>query len=1053
MAFQQDVVNGLKWRSIGPHRGGRVVAVAGDVSQRETFYMGACAGGVWKTTDAGTIWRNVSDGFFTTAAVGAIAVSESDPNVIYVGTGETAIRGNVSHGDGVYRSTDAGRSWQNVGLAETRHIGKVIIHPTNPDIVYVAALGHVWGTNEERGVYRTQDGGKTWEQVLFKSARAGSHDLTMDPSNPRILYAAIWQAQRHPHALISGGEDSGIWRSLDGGDTWEDITRNAGLPQGILGKIGVAASGPQPGRVWALVEAHDGALFRSDDYGSTWERVNEEPFLRTRAWYYMHVIADTQDADTCYVMNYNMHKSIDGGKSFTEIPSRHGDEHGLWIDPSDPQRMIKGDDGGATVSYNGGRSWSTIMNQPTAQLYHVTADSDLPYRVYGSQQDNSAISVPSATMVKAIHERDWFAPGGGESGYITIKPSDPNVIVAGAIGSGNFNGRLIHFNRRTQQHRNITVWPDLAGMGTGAGQLKYRFQWTFPVFWSRHEEGALYAAGNRVFKSTDEGLSWQVVSQDLTRNDPSRLEPSGGPITKDNTGAEAYSTIFVLEESPHQRGLFWGGTDDGLVHISEDSGQNWQNITPASLPEWSMISIIDLSQHDPSRAYLAATNYKNDDTKPYLFRTTDFGSTWDDITNGIPDGEFTRVVREDPVQPGLLFAGTETGLFVSFNDGEQWQRIESNFPVVPVHDFIIKDNDLVVATHGRSFWILDDITPLRAIAAGLQDSGVTLLPRGPKLRMKRYDGFGGNAVAGHASYHGTDTSVYAYDLKKNADGSTEEVLLDAGENPPVGVRLYYHLHVRDGATNDVTMTIRDAQGETVRSFRSRPADLTDDKVGNETFIPAVAGLNRFDWDMRLEPASTVPGQKLRPWETPVGPVVLPGTYTVEVTAGERSSTQEVVVQKDPRFEVADADLQTQFDLLVEIRDRLSEVNASIARLRRMREQVETWAGRLNGDAKSDALREQATAISGSLTEIETQLVDTTTATSPLMAPSRLFEKFNALTEFASMGDGLPGRQGFEVFEELSARLAEQQARLSAVAEQDIAAFNAALAEMELAPVG
>ena len=1065
-----SLLQSLKWRSIGPHRGGRVVAVAGDVSDRSTFYMGACAGGVWKTTDGGVIWRNVSDGFFKTAAVGAIAVSESDPNVIYAGMGETAIRGNVSHGDGVYKSTDAGKTWQHMGLTETRHIGDIAIHPTKPDLVYVAALGHVWGPNEERGVFRSKDGGKSWKKVLYKSERAGSHELAMDPSNPRIIYASIWDAQRYPHALRSGGEDSGIWKTTDGGDTWTEITRNPGLPKGVLGKIGLAASGAKDGRVWALVEAHDGALFRSDDGGETWQRLSEEPYLRTRAWYYMHIYADPKDADTCWVLNYGVHKSIDGGKTFEAVPSRHGDEHDLWIDPNDTQRMIKGDDGGACVTWNGGRSWSTIFNQPTAQLYHVTTDENLPYRVYGSQQDNSAISVPSATVEGAIHERDWFEPGGGESGYIAIKPGDANIMVAGAIGSGNFNGRLIHYNRTTGQHRNITVWPELAGMGSGAESYKYRFQWTFPIFWSQHEQDALYVAGNRIFKSLDEGQSWEVVSEDLTRNDPETLKPSGGPITKDNTGAEAYGTIFALEESPHQRGLLWAGTDDGLVKISEDGGRNWQDITPKDLPEWALISIIDPSKHDAGTAYMAATRYKSHDQKPYLFKTKDFGTNWTLIANGIAEDDFTRVIREDPQQPGLLFAGTETGIYVSFDDGENWQRLGGNFPVVPVHDLVVKDDNLVVATHGRSFWILDDLTPFRQIAAGTLDAAgdVVVFPAAPKVRMKVYPGFGSDPAKGYVHYKGVGTSNIAMEVVEKPDGTTETHLLDAGENPPDGLAIQYYL--REKPKEPITLTVRDVDGNEVRTFSSKAekapptgadaegaegaegGSAADEEQKGDTFVPANAGLNRFEWDMRHAPAETAEGMELKPWEKPLGPVVLPGTYTVEVKAGDAASSQQVEVVKDPRVDVSDADLKAQFDMLLQIRDRLSDTTKAVGRVRAMRSQLEDWEKRTKDADNADAIKAAGKAAKDELAAIEKELVDTTTK-SPLMSPSRLFEKLNALTEFVDSADAAPARQSVEVFEKLSAELDEQLQRIDAAVDNQIAAFNAAIKEAELQPVG
>lgn len=1059
----QSLLSSLKWRSIGPHRGGRVVAVAGDVTDRQTYFMGACAGGVWKTTDGGIIWRNVSDGFFKTAAVGAIAVSESDPNVVYAGMGETAIRGNVSHGDGVYKSTNGGKTWENVGLPDSRHIGDILIHPTNPDLVYVAALGHVWGPNEERGVFRTKDGGRSWEKILYKSDHAGSHELAMDPSNPRIIYASIWDAQRYPHSLRSGGDDSGIWKTTDGGDTWVELTRKPGLPKGVLGKIGLAASGAQDGRVWALVEAHDGALFRSDDGGETWQRLSEEPYLRTRAWYYMHIYADPKDADTVWILNYGVHKSIDGGKTFQALPSRHGDEHDLWIDPNDTERMIKGDDGGACVSWNGGRTWSSIFNQPTAQLYHVTTDDSLPYRVYGSQQDNSAISVPSATVEGAIHERDWFEPGGGESGYIALKPGDANIMVAGAIGSGNFNGRLIHYNRTTGQQRNITVWPELAGMGSGAESLKYRFQWTFPIFWSQHEQDALYVAGNRIFKSLDEGKSWEVVSEDLTRNDPETLKPSGGPITKDNTGAEAYGTIFALEESPHQRGLLWAGTDDGLVKISEDGGRNWQDITPSDLPEWALISIIDLSKHDAGSAYMAATRYKSDDQKPYIFKTKDFGTNWTLIANGIPEDDFTRVIREDPQQPGLLYCGTETGLYVSFDDGENWQPMGGNFPVVPVHDLVVKGDNLVIATHGRSFWILDDLTPLRQIAAGTleADGSAVVFPLASKVRMKIYTGFGSDPTPGYVTYTGVGTSQYASELIEKADGTTETHILDAGENPPDALMIQYYLSEKP--KEPIALTIRDADGSVIRSFASKkekpapvegvvPDDTASDDKPGETYVTANAGVNRFGWDMRYAPAEIAEGMEFQPWEKPLGPVVLPGTYTIELTVGDATSSQQVEITKDPRVDVSDADLQAQFDLLLQIRDRLSATTSAIGRIRAMRSQIEGWEKRAKSAANADAVATAGKTARDELTAIEKELIDTTSK-SPLMSPSRLFEKLNALTEFVSSADTAPAQQSIEVYEKLSAELDEQLGRIEAAVSNQVAAFNVAISDANLQPVG
>src|SRR5438105_341826 len=689
----------LEWRNIGPHRGERCVAVAGHPTDVGTFYFGACAGGVFKTTNGGSHWWNISDGFFDTAAVGAIAVSDSDPSIIYVGTGESQIRSNVSHGDCVDRSDDYGQTRRNLGLTPTRHISRVLIHPKNPDVVYVAALGHAWGPNPERGVYRSTNGGESWDLVLHKSDRAGAADLTIDPRNPRTLYAAIWQGRRYPYAAESGGPDSGIWRSTDGGDTWTELTRNPGLPTGLIGRVGVSASPAQPGRVWALVEAEDGAMFRSDDYGDTWEKLSADADLRRRPWYYMHAYADPQDPNTVWVLNLDCWRSLDAGKTFEKIPTPHGDNHGLWIDPRNSNRMIEGNDGGACVTFDGGHTWSSLLNQPTAQFYHVTTDDKVPYGVYGSQQDNWAMRVPSLSFEGAISWRDYIEPGGGESGYIAISKEPPYTVFGGGIGTGLGHGRLIAWNPETGQKRNITPWPEVFGMGAGADSLKYRFQWTFPVETSPHDDSTLYICSNYVHRSTDDGSSWETISPDLTRNDPTKIGPSGGPITADNSGAEIYCTIFAFRESPHERGVFWAGSDDGLIHISRDGGATWQNVTPPELPEWAMISVIEPSPHDAATAYVAATCYKFDDLRPYLFRTNDYGATWTRITAGIPDDEFTRVIREDPNRRGLLYCGTERGIFVSFDDGANWQWLKSNLPITPIWDLVVKGTDVRPVTN------------------------------------------------------------------------------------------------------------------------------------------------------------------------------------------------------------------------------------------------------------------------------------------------------------------------------------------------------------------
>ncbi|MGH2561557.1 MAG: VPS10 domain-containing protein [Thermomicrobiales bacterium] len=1040
-SLRESMMGSLAWRCIGPHRGGRVVAVAGDVADPMTFYFGACAGGVWKTTDGGTYWHNVSDGFFTTAAVGAIAVSASDPNVLYVGTGETCVRGNVSHGDGVYKSTDAGRTWTNVGLPDTRHIGTVVIHPRNPDLVYVAALGHAFGPNEERGVFRSRDSGTNWEKVLHTSPQAGSHDLAMDPNNPRILYAAIWQVQRYPHALVNGGEECGLWRSFDGGDSWEEITRKPGLPTGLLGKIGVAASPAKPGRVWALVEAEDGAVFRSDDYGDTWVRCSEQSLLRTRPWYYMHITADPRNADTVWVQNYSLWKSIDGGATFDRAPTPHGDDHALWIDPNDTRRMIEGNDGGACVTFNGGASWSSIYNQPTAQLYHVTTDDQMPYRVYGSQQDNTAISIPSRSLDGAIHERDWYAPGGGESGYIAIKPDEPwHVVASGPVGRRAYNDIMTHYDHRTGQKRNITVWPELYGWGVGAETLKYRFQWTFPIHFSRHDPRVLYVCSNHVHRSTDLGGSWEVISPDLTRNDPTKLAPSGGPITRDNTGAEVYCTIFAFAESPHQPGLIWAGTDDGLVHLSDDGGQTWRDVTPPDLPAWSLISIIEPSPHDPATAYLAATRYKLDDTRPYLYRTNDEGRTWTRISDGIPEDDFTRVIREDPNRRGLLYAGTETGIYASFDDGASWQRLGGNLPVVPMYDFVIKGVELVVATHGRSFWILDDLTPLHQLKDGIGDEPAYLFQPRSTVRMRVSGGrIWRDPVPATVNYARADTSLVSILPVKQPDGSIVQRYLDAGENPPEGVVIQYALS--EEPADGVSLAVLDATGNELRTFE-----------GEEDKPPARHGVNRFVWNLRLPGTPRVEADDLEPWHRPDGPMVLPGNYQIRLTVDGKSLTRPLAIEPDPRLETTMEELQAQHDLLREILAALTTTNETLNRIDALLAQLATWDRRTAGPAQGGPVREAVIALGDELRAIRGELIDVNMRQSQLW-PSGLHEKLNALFDSVDSADYAPPQQARAVFGELKSRLDGLMVRFDQVSTTRVQSFNDVAQAAGLGPVG
>jgi photosystem II stability/assembly factor-like uncharacterized protein len=1031
----------LELRTIGPFRGGRVVAVSGDPVNPQVFYFGSTGGGVWKTTDGGQYWENISDGFFKRASVGAIAVAPSDPNVIYVGMGETTIRGNVSHGDGVYRSTDGGQTWSHLGLEDTRHIGKIRIHPHNPDLIYVAALGHAHGPNRERGVFRSRDGGKTWENILFLNEEVGSHDIALDPHNPRILYAALWRARRLPYTLNSGGEGCGLYKSTDGGETWTDISRHKGLPTGMLGKIGVTVSGARKDRVWAIVEAEDGAIFRSDDAGTTWERLSDEKDLRKRPWYYQHIYADPQDANTLWILNERCYKSIDGGETFTQISVPHGDYHDLWIDPRDPKRMICGHDGGACVTFNGAESWSSIYNQPTAEFYHVITDNQVPYRVYGSQQDNTTITLPSYSALGAITIADYYEVGGCESGYIAIRPDDPNIVYAGC-----YQGFMTRYDHRTKQTRDISVWPEASG-GWPAQDLNYRFQWTFPIVLSPHDPNVLFATGNHVFRSTNEGASWEEISPDLTRNEKSRMGPSGGPITKDLVGTEYYGTIFAFVESPQQQGLFWAGSDDGLLHVSQDGGQNWQNITPGALPEWALVSIIEPSPHDPASAYLAATCYKQDDFQPYLFKTNDYGKTWTKITTGIPDNDFTRVIREDPLRRGLLYAGTETGLYVSFDDGAHWQSLRLNMPAVPIHDCVIKDDDLVVATHGRSFWILDDISPLRQVSDEVCEASVHLFqPRATTRFLAAFSYDMPPTPGKNFAFLGPFQATYRQ--HEIATGEKVKKYIDAGQNPPDGAVIHYTL--KEQPQGEVTLTLLTASGQVIRTFsskekeeqlRPRP-DKDKEKKKKEPRVPKAAGANRFVWDLRYPPPTGIEGDR-ESEEIMKGPLVPPGVYQVQLTLGDQIHIQSFEVRKDPRISTSQEDLQQQFDLLQVIRAKVSEVHEAINIVRSIRRQADEWEQRTRGLDIHESLVTLGKSLKDKLSAIEEGLIQPKVKDQmdTLSEPMRLSAKLASLAFTVASADAPPTRQARLLFDDLSARVATLTRRLHEIIDTDVVTFN------------
>jgi len=1050
--FLASYATGLAWRLIGPFRGGRVVAVAGHPSDPLTFYFGACNGGVWKTENAGETWRNVSDGFFRTASVGAVAVAQSDPNVVYVGMGESCIRSNVSHGDGVYRSSDGGWTWQHMGLADTRHIARIRIDPQDPNRVYVAALGHAFGPNGERGVFRSLDGGRTWEHVLFVDSDTGACDLSMDPNNPRVLYAALWHGRRMAHGLVSGSETGGLWRSLDGGDTWTRLNGRGGFPEGLLGRIGVSASGARPGLVYATVEAPDKAgIYRSEDRGEHWERVNEERGLQQRAWYYEHIFAHPTEEQTVYVLNVEAWRSTDGGKTFTQISTPHGDNHDLWIDPVNPRRMIEGNDGGAIVSLDGGRTWSSPMNQPTAQFYHVTTDRVFPYRVYGAQQDNTTLCGPSRTHRGAITNAEWHEVGGGESGYIAVRPDDPDIVYA-----GNYM-YLSRFDRRTRQTRMILPWPEDT-LGQGAGEARYRFQWTFPVLLSPHDPHTLYVGANVVFRSRDEGQSWEIVSPDLTRRDPERMVASGGPITKDHTGAEYYCTIFALAESPIRPGLLWAGSDDGLVHVSQDGGTTWIDVTPPEdlLPAWTLVTMIEPSPHDPAVAYLAATRYKHDDLRPYLLRTADYGTTWQPIVGGIPEDEATRAVRCDPTRPGLLYLGTERGVYVSHDDGGHWEPLGEGLPVVPVHDLVVHDGDLVVATHGRSFWILDDLTPVRARESDSGHASLYLYQPRPTVRMVA--GWGFTAREGRSGHLHMDNATARWERPfPEQDG--EEVpmrFLDAGHNPPSGVIFTYRLGA-EACSGTVTLRIFDRQGRVLRTFTSDapPKEPETDAQAwrREPRLPAREGVQRFVWDMRAAGPEPLPKGVF--WAgSRQGPLVPPGEYRAELSAGDAHSEATFTILADPRSTASQADLEARYALAAGIRDTISEAHRAVRTVHALRSQAQAWADRLKDGphaARVDAARK---ALDEALTPVEEALLQTKARHHEdiLNFPVRLNDKLASLMQFVEEGDYPPTDAMHRVFETLAAEVAHQRRALADAVATYLPPLNEAVRAAELDPV-
>ena len=1011
----RETLEGFEFRSLNFSRGGRSTAVAGVVSDPMTYYFGGTGGGVWKTENAGIDWTNVTDGYLGVGSVGAIAVADSDPNVIYVGTGSACPRGNISNGDGMYRSLDAGETWEHIGLPNAGQIGRVKVHPKDPNLIYAAVLGNIFGPNEERGVYRSKDGGETWERVLFLSDRTGFVDLSMDANNPRVIYAAAWRAERKPWTIISGSDEGGIWKTTDGGDNWTQL--EGGLPEGTLGKIGVSVSPANSDRVWALIEAEGekGGVYRSDDAGKSWRRTNGEAKLRQRPWYYTHIYADPQNENEVYVLNVGMFKSVDGGKSFDkQFRPPHGDNHDIWINPTNNKIMVQANDGGANVSFDQGESWSWQMNQATAEIYRLFVDDQWPYRVYGSQQDNSTISVPSTGRVSWNRmPPDWYSVGGCESGHIAIDPRDPNVVYAGCYG-----GSITRVNLKTGEGREIIAYPQLQ-LGQAARDLEYRFQWNAPIRLSPHDPNILYHTSQVVHRSENGGQSWTIISTDLSGDDPEQQDYSGGPISNDNTGVEVYNTIFSFEESPHRKGELWAGTDDGYLHVSRDAGRNWTEITPRNFPKGATINTIDISAHDPDRVHIAAYKYRENDFKPYIFQTNDGGQSWKMLTNGngIPDTNFTRVVREDPVRKGLLFAGTEFGLYASFDDGANWQRFQNNLPVSPVTDMRIHRGDLVISTQGRSFWSLDDITPLRQVTKEVLDSPMWLFE---PAKAYRGGGFGSAA------------------------------------------RLHYY--VKEVPEEPVKIEIL-ADGEVLRTFEWNPKKTGGDAPAEDNFFARMfgggggrldieEGLHDLRWNLRLEAPKKPRG--VVHWGFTAGLAVVPGTYQVKMSSGDWSQVRDLEVDTWPTLETTQEHFEKQWEFGQQVTDRLQDLYDAIEKIRNLKGQIKDVQGRMKTAGVTDEeVSELAKAATEKLEVVENKLTQTKSKSGqdPINFPPQIDNQYVELYGYVVSADYQPPAGAYDRWDDLEPMLTEYLAELDGVVGGEVAELDTKVKALDLPAIG
>ena len=998
VVLDQTLLKNVNYRLLGPFRGGRSGAVTGSYKNKNTFFFGSTGGGVWKSTDAGNSWKNISDKYFG-STIGSIEVAPSNENIIYVGEGENTMRGNVSDGlGGMWKSVDGGKSWNNIGLKDGRHITNIIIHPTNPDVLWVGVMGHLFGPNTERGIFKSIDGGKNWKKVLYVNEQTGCSDLVMEPGNPSVLYAGTWRVIRTPYSLESGGDGSGLWKSIDGGETWTNIATSKGLPKGTWGIVGVAVAPSNTEKVYAIIENEKGGLYMSTDGGQTWNLQTSDNNIRQRAWYYTKVFVDPKNENIVYCPNVNFMKSRDGGKTFQALRTPHGDHHDLWIDPEDGKRMIVADDGGAQVSFDEANNWSTYMNQPTSQIYRVSTDNSFPYRVLGAQQDNSTFRIKSSTYGSYITEQDWEVTAGSESGYVVADPTNPDIVYG-----GNYGGYLSRLDHRTGENRAINVWPDNP-MGAGADVQKFRFQWNFPIFFSPHNPKRLYTAGNALFVTENEGASWEQISPDLTTNDKAKQVSSGGPITKDNTSVEYYCTIFTATESSLEKNLLWTGSDDGLINVSRDGGKSWKNVTPADCPKWMMWNAIEVDPFKPGAAYFVGTRYKLDDFSPYIYKTEDYGQTWKRITNGINPLHFTRAIRADKKRQGLLYAGTEYGMYISYDDGENWTSFQLNLPIVSITDLTIKNNDLVVATQGRAFWMIDDLSLVQQFNPSVKTKSLHVYAVNPAYRMPAIVTRWGGAVSAPAN---------------------------SAVNPPKGAVInFYAGKVSD--TSKASITIFD------KNKKQIAVKTTEDKSKS---LKLSAGNNQFVWDLQYPEADKIDDLIL--WNgTPGSITAIPGNYTAVVRVDKDSVEVPFTILADPNYKCSQEDYEAQLNFLLKVHGKFNEIIKGIKDIRSAKSQMSDFVQKQGSNCPAE-VKQLADSLSKALSAIEDKLHQTKAKSGQdvLNFPIRLDDKIGGVFDMANSGNMAPAKQSIEVFNELSSQANIELEKINGILRDGISSLN------------